>query len=165
MNDIGDRRRVFLTGASRGIGLAAARLLSERGCEVWGTSRDVGRLPQLPGFHPVELDLCEPVTIERAVAQVWSEAGHVDVLIQNAGCAIFGAIEEVPPELAAKQWEVLVMGPLRLLHHAVPKLRAQGGGLIVHVGALASEFCIPFQAHYSAGKAALGALSAGLAME
>jgi NAD(P)-dependent dehydrogenase (short-subunit alcohol dehydrogenase family) len=158
-------RRVFLTGASRGLGLATARLLSDRGCEVWGTSRDVRRLPHLPGFHPVALDLCDPESIATAVEEVWSEAGRLDVLVQNAACMLFGAIEEVPAEMAVRQWEVLVMGPLRVLHHALPRLRGQRGGLVIHVGSLASEFCVPFQAHYCAGKAAFGALTAGLAME
>ncbi|MDP9097883.1 MAG: SDR family NAD(P)-dependent oxidoreductase, partial [Verrucomicrobiota bacterium] len=56
-------KRIFITGASSGIGLATAKLLAERGDEVWGTSRDVARLPKLPGLHPVRLDLSDNVSL------------------------------------------------------------------------------------------------------
>ena len=74
-------KKVFLTGASSGIGLAIAKSLSARGYEVWGTSRDPARLPQLPHLHPVQLDLSDPKSIEQAFAGALSEAGAFDVVI------------------------------------------------------------------------------------
>jgi len=63
-------RKILLTGASSGIGLEAARLLTQRGHEVWGTSRDVSRLPQLPRFHPVRMDLANLNSIREGFARV-----------------------------------------------------------------------------------------------
>src|SRR3954454_5977435 len=87
------RRKVFLTGASSGIGLATASALTNDHYEVWGTSRDVTRLPVLPHFHPVELDLNDVNSRNRAIEKVRSEAGFIDVLINNAGDVISGPLE------------------------------------------------------------------------
>src|SRR2546426_6030014 len=88
-------KKVFLTGASSGIGLAIAKSLVARGDEVWGTSRDPGRIPTLPRLHPVRLDLSDPVSIDHAFRTALAEAGHFDVLINNAGCGHFGPAESL----------------------------------------------------------------------
>jgi len=88
-------KKVFLTGASSGIGLAIAQSLSGRGDEVWGTSREPGRLPQLPHIHSVQPDLLDPNSIARAFNSAISEAGHFDVVINNAGSGHFGAAEHL----------------------------------------------------------------------
>ena len=86
-------KRVFLTGASSGIGLAIAHALLARGDEVWGTSRNLERLPKVPQFHPVRLDLSDPRSVEEAFNAALAEAGHFDVLINNAGSGHFGPAE------------------------------------------------------------------------
>jgi len=156
---------VFLTGASSGIGRATAELLSARGFEIWATSRDVGRLPALPGLHPLELDFERPETIDAAWNRALGEACHFDIVVQNAGAGIFGSIEDVPSEEAARQWQILVESPLRLLRLAAAHMRPRRAGVIVGVSSLAAELPMPFAAHYSAGKAALSALLGGLEME
>jgi NAD(P)-dependent dehydrogenase (short-subunit alcohol dehydrogenase family) len=156
---------VFLTGASSGIGRAAAELLAQRGYEVWATARDTTRLPQGPRLHPLALDLEQPATIDAAWQQALAEAGRIDIVIQNAGAGIFGAIEEVSPEDGARQWQVLVHGPLQLLRLAAAHLRSRRAGIIVGVSSLAAEMPLPFAAHYSAGKSAISALLGGLEME
>jgi NAD(P)-dependent dehydrogenase (short-subunit alcohol dehydrogenase family) len=156
---------VFLTGASSGIGRAAALLLADRGYEIWATARDVTRLPSHPRVHPVALDLAEPTSIDAAWQRALDEAGHLDILVQNAGAGIFGAIEDVTAAQAAHQWGILVEGPLRLLRLAAAHMRPRGSGVIVGVSSLAAEMPLPFAAHYSAGKAALSALLGGLQME
>ena len=86
-------KRAFLTGASSGIGLATAQALLAAGHEVWGTSRDLDRLPQLKHFHRVQLDLRHNSEIDGAFVNALSEAGHFDVVINNAGSGHFGAAE------------------------------------------------------------------------
>lgn len=158
-------KRVFLTGASAGFGLLTARALCARGHEVWGTSRDAGRLPVLERFHPIALDLNDPASIESAFAQALREAGFFDVLINNAGAGVFGSLEAFSdPEFAA-QMDTLVHGPLRLIRRVLPDMRARHAGLIVNVSSLAAEFPMPFMVPYSMGKAALCAMSEGLIME
>src|SRR5205814_228255 len=78
-------KRIFITGASAGIGLATARLLAGRGDEVWGTSRDPSRLPSLPRFHPIRLDLSDTVSLGESFNHALEEAGHFDIVINNAG--------------------------------------------------------------------------------
>ena len=156
---------VFLTGASSGIGRAAAELFAARGFEVWATARDVSRVPNHPRLHALELDLERPDSIDAAWARAAREAGHIDIVIQNAGAGIFGAVEDVAPDEAARQWQILVAGPLQLLRLAAGHMRPLGRGVIVGVSSLAAELPLPFAAHYSAGKAALSALLGGLAME
>jgi NAD(P)-dependent dehydrogenase (short-subunit alcohol dehydrogenase family) len=156
---------VFLTGASSGIGRATAELLSARGCEIWATSRDAARLPFLPRLHPLELDFEKPGSIDTAWQRALEESHGIDVVVQNAGAGIFGAIEDVSTEEAARQWQILVAGPLQLLRMAAAHLRVRRTGIIVGVSSLAAEMPLPFAAHYSAGKAAISALLGGLEME
>ena len=85
----GVMRRVFLTGASSGIGLAIAKLLVEEGHEVWGTSRNLERIPKMPRCHPVRLDLTDPLSVEAAFNAALTDAGYFDVVINNAGAGHF----------------------------------------------------------------------------
>ena len=149
-------KRVFLTGASAGIGLATARALSAAGCEVWGTARDVGRLPvDLPGFHPVALDLNDPGSLETIFHRARTEAGgRFDAVINNAGGGWFGPGAEIPPDELLAQFQALALGPMALIRLALPSLRRSPGGLVVNVTSLAARLPLPFGAAYSAAKAA-----------
>jgi short-subunit dehydrogenase len=160
-----ESRKVFLTGASSGIGLAAATLLTQHGCEVWGTSRDILRLPTLPRFHPVRMDLTSYDSIREGFATSQKEAGAFDVLINNAGDGAFGPLETMPAEAAREQFQVLVDAPLELIRLALPKMRERGRGVILNVTSLAAQFPIPFMAPYSAAKAALSQFTQGLRIE
>lgn len=158
-------KHIFLTGASSGIGRATAELLVENGHSVWATSRSLGRLREAPRFHPLEMRLEDPESIHSAWAEATRQAGQIDVLVQNAGSGIFGAIEDVSLRNAQGQWQVLVEGPLQVLRLAAAQMRPRRQGLIIGVSSLAAELPMPFSAHYSAGKAAFSALLAGLSME
>jgi short-subunit dehydrogenase len=158
-------RKVFLTGASSGIGLETARLLAAQGFELWGTSRDPARLPQLPRFHGVAMDLTQMDSIREGFAAALKEAGAFDVLINNAGAGAFGAIEAMPAEMVREQFQLLVDAPLELIRLALPAMRQRSRGTIINVTSLAAQFPIPFMAPYSAAKAALSAFTAGLRME
>src|SRR5271166_4427918 len=158
-------KRVFITGASAGFGLLAARALCARGHEVWGTSREPGSLPVLPHFHAVALDLNDPASIESGFARSLDEAGDFDVLINNAGAGLFGPLEAFTDEQLAAQMATLLLGPLRLIRLALPGMRARRSGLLINVSSLAAEFPLPFMAPYSFGKAALSAMTEGLSME
>jgi len=158
-------KNIFLTGASSGIGRATAELLADGGHQVWCTARDQTRLSVRPGWHALGLDLADPASIEAAWNQALAEAGRIDVVIQNAGSGICGSIEDVALEDARALWKILVEGPLRLMQLAAAQMRPRREGLIIGVSSLAAELPLAFGAHYSAGKAALSSLLAGLAME
>jgi len=159
------KKNVFLTGASSGIGLATALILSQNSYTVWGTTRDPKKIAADAPFRPIAMRLEDVTSVEAGWTEALSQAGQFDIIIQNAGAGIFGTIEEVKIEDARWQWQVLVEGPLQLLKLASTHLRPRGEGLIIGVSSLAAELTIPFSSHYSAGKGAFSALLAGLSME
>src|SRR5438876_12263505 len=103
-------KRIFLTGASSGIGLATARLLVARGNEVWATSRNPERIPEMPRLHPTRLDLGDQRSVDEAFNATLAEAGHNDVLINNAGSGHFGPAENLSEKDMVSQFNILVFG-------------------------------------------------------
>src|SRR5215469_12667615 len=158
-------KRVFLTGASSGIGLAIARLLVAQGNEVWGTSRSLERIPKMPRLHPVRLDLAAPDSIEDAFQAGLAEAGHFDVLINNAGGGHFGPAEFLSAETIASQFQILVFGQIQLIRLVLHCMQARGEGLIINVTSLASRLPVPFMAAYNAAKAALASFTMSVQLE
>ena len=158
-------KQIFITGASAGIGLAIAKALCDRGDEVWGTSRNPARLPKLPRLRPVQLDLADPDSIERAFHQALSEAGHFDVVVNNAGSGHFGPGESLPLATVAEQFQVLVLGQVQLMQLALGAMREREKGLIINVTSLASRLPVPFMAAYNAAKAAMASFTMSVQLE
>jgi NAD(P)-dependent dehydrogenase (short-subunit alcohol dehydrogenase family) len=157
----------LVTGASSGIGAATARLLSERGFEVYGTSRRPDDLPPSapPSIRWVAMDVCSDDSVSRGVREVLEKSSRIDALVCNAGSGTFGSVEEMPLDVARAQLETNFFGTLRTLRAVLPGLRERRGGRVVLVGSLAGRAPIPFQAHYSASKAAIDALALALRNE
>lgn len=158
-------RTVLVTGASSGIGRAAAERLGAGGFRVFGASRRVPQpLPEGVRDAWLALDVRDAASVEVAVRAVVSAAGTLDAVVCCAGYSVFGSVEELPIEQARAQLETNVIGTLTVLRAALPHLRSSRGRVVV-VGSLAGRAPIPFQAHYSASKAALDALTLALRME
>jgi NAD(P)-dependent dehydrogenase (short-subunit alcohol dehydrogenase family) len=159
-------RSALVTGASSGIGAATAQRLAARGWRVFGTSR---RRRDDPGVHWVVLDVRDEGSVAAGVGQALDatarDGGGLDALVCNAGYGIFGSVEETPIERAREQFETNFFGALRTLRAVLPHMRQRGRGRIVLVGSLSGRAPIPFQAHYSASKAALEALALALRNE
>jgi NAD(P)-dependent dehydrogenase (short-subunit alcohol dehydrogenase family) len=156
-------RSVLVTGASSGIGAATAALLGQRGFRVAGTSRDPERAnARAPQIAWVAMDVCDDASVIEGVKQAIDRIGGLDTLICNAGIGVFGSVEEVPLLAARAQFETNWFGTLRVLRAALPELRRSRPSHVVIVGSLAGRAPIPFQAHYSASKAALDALALAL---
>jgi len=158
-------KKVFVTGASSGIGLAVAKLLVAHGHEVWGTSRDLERIPKMSGWHGVRLDLTDPISIREAFNTALAEAGYLDVLINNAGAGHFGPAELLEPETIASQFQILVFGQIQLMNLALHHMQTRGEGLIINVTSLASRLPLPFMAAYSAAKAAMASFTMSTQLE
>lgn len=156
-------RVALVTGASSGIGAASARLLRARGFRVFGAGR--GELPAEPGTDWVRMDVTDERAVDAGVRDVLARAGRIDALVAAAGYGIFGSIEETSLARARAQLETNVLGTLAVLRAVLPGMRTRGAGRIVVVGSLAGRASIPFQAHYSASKAALDALVSALVNE
>jgi short-subunit dehydrogenase len=158
-------KRVFLTGASSGIGLAIAHALLARGDEVWGTSRNLERLPRVPQFHPVCLDLGDPRSVEEAFNAALADAGYFDVLINNAGSGHFGPAENLSEKEIANQFQILVFAQMQLIRLALRIMQARGEGLIINVTSLAGRLPVPFMAAYNAAKAAMASFTMSIQLE
>lgn len=158
-------KRVFLTGASSGIGRATAHALLARGHEVWGTSRSPERLPRLERFHPVQLDLRKSGEIEEAFTRSSGEAGHLDVVINNAGSGHFGPAEFLSAVEIEDQFRIVFFAHVRLMQLALAEMRSRDSGLIVNVTSLAARLPVPFMAAYNAAKAAMASFTMSLQLE
>jgi short-subunit dehydrogenase len=165
LGQTGMMKRVFITGASSGIGLAMAKLLVAEGHEVWGTSRNLERIPKMPQWHAVRLDLADPLSAEAAFNAALTDAGYFDVLINNAGAGHFDPAELVPIETIASQFQILVFGQIQLMQLALRHMHARGGGLIINVTSLASRLPVPFMAAYNAAKAAMASFTMSIQLE
>jgi short-subunit dehydrogenase len=165
LGQIGMMKRIFITGASSGIGLAIGKLLVAEGHEIWGTSRSLERIPKMPRWHAVRLDLSDALSIEEAFKSALTEAGCFDVLINNAGAGHFGPAELLPPETIANQFQILVFGQIQLMDLVLQQMQARGQGLIINVTSLASRLPVPFMAAYNAAKAALASFTMSIQLE
>ena len=158
-------KKLFITGASSGIGLAIANLVVAQGHEVWGTSRNLERIPKMPQWHPIRLDLADRLSIEDAFKSALAEAGYLDVLINNAGAGHFDAAEFLPMETVASQFQILVFGQIQLMQLALRHMQGRGEGLIINVTSLASRLPVPFMAAYNAAKAAMASFTMSIQLE
>jgi NAD(P)-dependent dehydrogenase (short-subunit alcohol dehydrogenase family) len=152
----------LVTGANRGLGLAFARALLERGArKVYAAARNPDAV-ELPGVVPLKLD----VTQDAEVAAAAREAGDVTLLINNAGIAKPGGfLADGAVDAAREQFEVNVLGPLRMARAFAPVLASNGGGAIINVLSVASWMNGPRLATYAASKSAAWALTNGLRIE
>ena len=158
-------KKVFITGASSGIGLAIAKLLATQGHEVWGTSRNLERIAKLPRLHAVRLDLNDRLSIDEAFNSALADAGHFDVLINNAGAGHFGPAELLSLETIGSQFQILVFGQIQLMQLALQHMRPRAEGLIINVTSLASRLPVPFMAAYNSAKAALASFTMSIQLE
>ncbi len=161
-------RTVLVTGASSGIGAATSSALARHGWRVFGTHRRP-RADADPKVEWLTMDVCDDRSVDAGVASVLEAAGRIDGLVCCAGFGIFGAVEEVGLEDARRQLDTNFFGVLRVLRAVLPGMREAGGAgadpRVVLVGSLAGRAPIPFQAHYSASKAAVDALALALRNE
>ncbi len=159
---------VLITGASSGIGKACAEHLARRGYRVFGTSRRAPfpPAPTAPG-QPImlQMDVTQDESVRRAVDFIVRETGRLDVVVNNAGFGVAGAVEDTSIDEAKSQLETNFFGVLRVCRAALPVMRAQGEGLIVNISSLGGVIALPFQALYSASKFAVEGLTEALRLE
>ncbi|HZS60106.1 MAG TPA: SDR family oxidoreductase [Gemmatimonadaceae bacterium] len=157
-------KTILVTGASSGIGAAVVARLAADGHRVIGTCRTAG--PTNPDGTPMlELDVTSDASARACVARFLEIAGHIDVLINNAGYLQSGAIEEVTLEQARAQFETNYFGVVRMINAVLPAMRGQKGGLIATTSSLAGLVPLPFWGHYNASKWAVEALMETLRYE
>ena len=156
----------LITGISRGLGRALAEAALARGDTVVGTVRG-GRptLAEAERLHVVPFEAEDPAAAETTVARAFDLVGRLDVLVNNAGYGLLGAVEDARDDDVARLFEVNLFGPFRLIRAALPRLRAQGSGHIVNVTSIAGRAPMASSGLYAAAKSALEGLSQALSQE
>ena len=140
---------VLITGCSSGFGELAALTFADRGHRVFATMRTPGKSAVLnarPDITQLALDVCDSASVEAAVAEAIAAAGRLDVVVNNAGIELFGAVHLVSDEEALWQLDTNVLGVVRVARAVVPHMVANGAGSIVHVGSIASLVGTPYGA-------------------
>lgn len=155
---------ILVTGASSGIGRAIASRLVRAGHRVFGTSRNP-KSPNQDGIEMLALDVTQDESVAACVAEVIARAGKLDVLINNAGVELLGALEETHINEAKALFETNFFGVMRMVNAVLPTLRAQRSGLIINISSVAGFTSPPFQGIYSASKHALEGYSESLFYE
>lgn len=155
----------LVTGASSGFGRAIADALHRRGYRVFGTSRNPAAAAEVDGPALIEMDVDSDASVHDGVAGVLHQAGHIDVLVNNAGLGYAGALEDTTVDEACRQFETNFFGMHRLCRVVLPQMRARGGGRIVNMSSLAGLVTVPFQGMYCASKHAVEAYTQALRME
>lgn len=160
-------RVALVTGASSGIGRATALKLAERGFTVYAGARRLDLMADLRehGVRVRALDVTDDASTKEAIAAIEREAGRLDVLVNNAGYGSYGAVEDVPLDEGQRQFEVNVMGPIRLIRLAIPLMRGQRFGRIINVSSVGGKIHTPFGAWYHGTKFALEGMSDVLRIE
>lgn len=163
-------QRWLITGCSSGLGHALATAAARTGARLAVTARKTADLEDLvaawPGLvTPLPLELRDATSCEQAVLAATDRLGGIDVLVNNAGVGLFGAVEEVSDAELRDQLETLVVGPWRLARLVLPLMRAQGHGHILNVSSVVGRTTFPGLGAYTAGKHALEGMSQALALE
>ena len=160
-----DSRVVLITGASSGVGQSTARLLSQRGFTVFGTSRHPGNADSQASVEMLALDVRREDSVRACVDALVHRSGRLDVVINNAGYELAGALEELSVDEAMAQFETNFFGVVRMVNAVLPLMRQQRRGQIVNVSSLAGLSTIPFMGIYSASKFAVEGYTEALRQE
>ena len=167
------QKTVLITGATDGLGRAAALLLAQRGYRVFAAGRSAEKRAQLDALsreknlplETMELDVCDDASVQRTVANVLAKTGVIDVLFNNAGVNFTAAVEDLRMEDWRRQFETNFFGVLRVTQAVVPHMRERGHGRILMMSSVSGFVTAPTQGAYSSSKFALEAMSNALRLE
>lgn len=161
-------RSVLITGCSSGIGLATAQVLKSRGWQVISSARqhrDVAQLAKL-GLHAVRLNIADPQSIAEALDETLTlTGGRLDALVNNAGIAIPGAVQDLSREVLQRQFDINFFGTVELTNSVLPFMRREGRGRIVMVSSILGRVAVPWRGAYNASKFALEGITDTLRLE
>lgn len=156
---------ILVTGASSGIGLAVARVLTQKGHRVFGTSRSDKVGPTPDGFEMICMDVTDENAVVLGIEHIRKAAGKLDVVVNNAGLGMVGPVELVSDAEAREIFETNVFGVLNVCRHVLPLMRSSGGGHIINITSIAAQMGLPFRGIYSSSKFAVEGFSESLSQE
>ncbi len=157
---------VIVTGASMGIGAATARVFAEAGAKLVLAARSADKLEAVAQSLPsqaepliVPTDMTDPAQVRALIDQAYERFGRIDILINNAGQAVAGWVATVNPDHYRQIIELNMLGPLHAMQAVVPKMKEQGGGVIINISSTVSKMAIPGIGTYASTKYALNGLT------
>ena len=157
-----DKKIAILTGGTSGIGMQTALALKNAGYTVYELSR---RAQGVEGLNHLVADVTDEAAVKKAVDEIVAREGKIDVLVNNAGFGISGAVEFTKTEDAKRLFDTNFFGMVNMNRAVVPVMREAGQGRIVNISSVAGQIPIPFQTYYSAAKAATNSYTMALANE
>ena len=158
---------ILITGASSGIGKDAALSLIKQGHIVYGAARRISKMKDIveAGGHSIKMDVLKKEDVDKAVDQVMGEQNRIDVLVNNAGYGLWGAVETITIDEAKRQFDVNLFGLAYLTKKVIPLMRNQKSGKIINMSSMGGKVYTPFGAWYHATKYALEGWSDCLRIE
>lgn len=158
---------ILITGASSGMGKDAAIALIQKGHHVYTLARRIEQMNdiQLAGGHPIQLDITNELHIKNAIDTIIQKEGHIDVLWNNAGYGLYGAVEDVPVSEARHQFEVNLFGLATITQLVLPYMRKNKSGTIINTSSMGGRIYMPLGAWYHASKHALEGWSDSLRVD
>lgn len=153
---------IIITGTSAGIGFTLAEYLGKKGHTVFGLSR---KNVESNYFKTIPTDITDNTQVQNAIAEVLKTETRIDVLINNAGMGMVGAIEDSTQEEILKLFNLNLVGSVQMMTAVLPKMREQKMGKIINVSSIGSEMGLPFRGFYSASKSALDKVTEAIRYE
>lgn len=157
---------VIITGASMGIGEATAHVFAEAGAKLVLAARSADKLAAVAQSLPagaetliVPTDMTDRAQVKDLIEKAYGHFGRIDLLINNAGQAAIGPVASIDPDSYRQIIELNLLGPLHAMQAVVPKMKAQGGGVIINISSSVSKLAIPGIGAYASTKYALNGLS------
>ncbi len=156
------KKTIIITGTSSGIGFALAEFFGKKGNRVYGLSR---KKVESQYFTSIPTDITEEVQIQNAVSKILELETRIDVLINNAGMGMVGAVEDSTKEEITKLFNLNLIGSVQTMRAILPKMREQNCGQIINISSIGSEMGLPFRGFYSASKSALDKVTEAIRYE
>ncbi|QNS40544.1 SDR family oxidoreductase [Chryseobacterium manosquense] len=153
---------IIITGTSTGIGFALAEYFGKKGHQVYGLSR---KNTESEFFKTIPTDITDHSQIENAIYEILKAEKRIDLLINNAGMGMVGAVEDSTQEEILKLFNLNLVGAVQMMTGVLPKMREQKSGKIINISSIGSEMGLPFRGFYSASKSALDKVTEAIRYE
>lgn len=158
-------RVALVTGGTSGIGRAICNELAEKGLIVYGSGRNVDNGSQLDSFKTVRIDVTKDVSVAEGVNYILEKEGRIDVLVNNAGIGMAGAIEDSEIIEILEVFNTNIAGILRMCKMVLPIMRQQGRGHIINISSVGGLMGLPYRGIYSSSKSSVELISESMSME
>lgn len=153
---------IIITGTSTGIGFALAEYFGKKGHQVYGLSR---KNTESDFFKTIPTDITNHSQVDNAISEILKIEKRIDLLINNAGMGMVGAVEDSKKEEILKLFNLNLVGAVQMMTGVLPKMREQKSGKIINISSIGSEMGLPFRGFYSASKSALDKVTEAIRYE